>query len=345
MMRTLQKPFIYAKIHGMYSRFNSIDSFRTNLQNKTPALCLNNLNIHPISPLSETSSQIQRETLLHESFYRSIIKLIPEKGKIHSLFKALISEYELRNISTFIKSMNNKSEEKNIYYKTHPELSEFPEMILENNPDLSIRLLNESSYSEILDNYRQNEDSVELDAMLEKVYFEKLNFAIRQLDNNDRASITNLYRIMLSIKNRINTLRFIKLYNLEFDDFLKWLFINDSDELSLRKLINNEISEPVKAFPRDLSASVKNILVSHPHLNPQDFDSDIGYDEISLIEKISSILLHKFFKKAFYRNHNTIAPFFCFYFLLKQEMQNINILLNCVRMSIKSEDFINELLI
>ncbi|MCK5268895.1 MAG: V-type ATPase subunit, partial [Spirochaetes bacterium] len=84
---------------------------------------------------------------------------------------------------------------------------------------------------------------------------------------------------------------------------------------------------------------------SHPHLNPQDFDSDIGYDEISLIEKISSILLHKFFKKAFYRNHNTIAPFFCFYFLLKQEMQNINILLNCVRLSIESEDLINELLI
>ena len=206
-------------------------------------------------------------------------------------------------------------------------------------------VLDESSYSKILDNYKQNKDSVELDAMLEKVYFEKLNFAINQLDNNDRASITNLYRNMLSIKNRINTLRFTKLYNLEFDSFLNWLFINDSDELSLRKLIDSEISELSQIFPHDLSVSVKNILASHPHLNPQDFDSDIGYDEISLIEKISNILLHKFFKKAFYRNHNTIAPLFCFYFLLKQEMQNINILLNCVRLSIESEDLINELLI
>lgn len=341
MRMAAKRPYIFAKIHGIFSNFMSSDELLQYLRARTARKSLEKLELSSQLPDSEYMSQEEREYLLHSAFITRMLHLLPAQTNVCAFFRALFSEYELRNLSCYLKKARGGS----LYYAFPRELGQFNADSLERRRESVDQELAASSYAAIVTRFQEHQDPVELDILLERHYLEQLYNTARHLPLRDRRVILPLFRQYLDMKNTVAALRFNRIYRLEVDTVLQHLFLPEQEQRRAFRLLLTQDDFPTLTdlFLPGYRSALQSLLQQRPTLAPTEYDSDPGLAEIATVEKLSGIYLHGLYRKGFYRNQMTFGPLFCFYFLLKREILNIMLLYNSIRFNVDQETFRSEL--
>jgi hypothetical protein len=97
--------------------------------------------------------------------------------------------------------------------------------------------------------------------------------------------------------------------------------------------------DPLLSFPPPYRRGIRELLDTL-HIPGEEQEQH----SLHSLEKAAALYLHRTFVKGFYRAQQSLAPLFCFYFLLKREILNTALLTNCIRFEVSPDIFRQELI-
>jgi len=327
------RPFIFAKIHGIFSRFRTPETLLNLLQGGSTEHALSGLALDvPVS-----SSQIPLEFKLHQALFTAMVSLIPVKGGTGRFFLSLISEYEARNVAVYLKKSTLDEQDLLPLPPRH-----FPLTSLLHNaqPATAEKILSHTQYATATAIFRAEPDTALLDKQLEQEYFQRLYHSTCQLRGRDRSHILPLLERYLDTQTTIRALRLQHYYQRSPEQAVNGLFFyTRAEQRRLQSMLETEVNDPTLFFPR----SCRNGISEAFQNLKQTTDDNLEQFQLPLLEHAAALYLQKLFHKHFYLAHMSLAPLFCFYFLLKREILNTALLCNSIRFEVSPETFRQEL--
>jgi len=336
------RAFVHTKTRAIFSRFSSVESILASLTTRNPAPILESLHLGDTAPALSGLAAEDAELILHRHFILRLSNAIPARSRIFPLFRALMMEYEIRNVALFLKHGSDQSER---WYPLAPECGLFDEKTLSLSRETVLRLLERSEYREACLIWQKTRDTSRLDAALDSVYSRRLHAAISDLPAPDRQRILHLQAQKTSLKLTLQALRLQRSYGADMTEITDLLPIPDT---TMRAEIVSLLATPrfdhvTDALPRQARNMARMLTAHRPELLPRNPDPELGLADLSSLEKISANIMLIRYRRE-YRNYGKgYAPFFCFYFLFKRELQNIMLLLNGIRFGIAPDILRSEL--
>ncbi|HPH02176.1 MAG TPA: V-type ATPase subunit [Spirochaetota bacterium] len=336
------RAFLHTKTRAVFSRFASVELILTALTSRNPAQVLESLKLdNPALSLSGLSAE-DTELMLHRHFIERLSKAIPGGSLVFLLFRALIMEYEIRNVALFLKLGSAQSER---WYPLAPGCGFFDEKILSLSNDTALRLLERSEYREACQIWQKTRDTSRLDAALDSVNFQRLQETIDLLPSPDRQRIRLLHTQKTSLMLTLQSLRMQRSYGMDAAEITSILTFPDNAMRSgiLSLLATPRFDDLADALPHHSRTMARTLIAHRPELLPRNPDPELGLADLSCLEKIAATIMLIRYRQE-YRNYGRgYAPLFCFYFLFKRELQNIMLLLNGIRFGIAPEILRSEL--
>jgi len=336
---TALRPFIFAKIHGIFSGFRKPEEWLGLLQSGSVNRALNQLPV-PEKYRQHGADQRTQEFYLHNALLGAFSDLAPEKGPAGNFFSALFSEYEIKNISLFLKE-NQAGEEE--FYPLPRKTAPLSSLLAGASREIGLQLLSHTEYAPIIEKISQNSETAVLDAALEQHYYSTLHRRALKLPGRDRRAILPILTGYIDIRSVLTVLRNRFGYRQTPEAACGSVYFTDQKikEKLLTALNNEERADPVRLFPEPRREQIREQLKSIP----EDADASTdGTPDPTTLEKAAALCMQTIFRKNFHTNHTSLGPLFCFYFLLKREILNTALLCNSVRLEIPAEEFRRELI-
>ena len=330
------RPFLFSKIHGIFSGFRSEEELISLFQSGSLEKALQELPI-PM-PAAGDTAQLSREYRLHTAFFMGMERLVPQRGAAGRFFAALMREYEARNVATWLKKQGLAEGD---YFPLPERTWPLTGMLARTAPELGKKILQSSLYAKPALQYFEDNDPVALDRTLEQNWFQEIHTKALDISPRDRRAILPLLKCFLDIQSVLHAARLNRLYKLDPVRSTEDLFFPDkSRQQALRKTLTDANDDLTLLFPHSCRTGIRDILAGRP---PSDEEQQ---DHLSLfeLEQAAAQYLHRLFHKNFYQQHMTLGPLFCFYFLLKREILNTALLCNSIRFATDMETFRKELI-
>lgn len=342
MLESGRRPFLHTKTRAVFSRFASVETILSALSSRNPTPVLETLHLDTSAPALANLSAEDAELLLHRHFILRLSNAIPVSSDVFPLFKALVTEYEIRNISLFLKHTDNTTDR---WYPLADHCGIFGDTILSLSRETAQRLLDRSRYHKACLIWQTTHDTGRLDAALEDTYSQGLEDAISALPDPDRKKITLLYQQKLSLKLTLQALRMQRSYGSDIQQITSLLpFRNTKIRSEIISLLETpRFDHLADALPRQFRTMARNLLMRRPELLPRNPDPELGLSDLSSLEKLSANLMLIRYRHEFRVYGKGYLPLYCFYFLFKRELQNIMLLLNGIRFGIGPEILRSEL--
>lgn len=342
----LHRAFLFAKIHGVFASFNSIDFLISLLQHGDTTGALQLFGRSGAIENPETVPVEDLELQLHRSALALLGRLLPAGKRIQSFFQALASEYEIRTLSSRLK------QGKFLDYRVPVSLRTLPAAVYreisQSTPESTGRLytlLKQTAYGEAVARFAASGDTAEFDSRLQAGYLRTLTHSAAGLPVHDKNAVTPLLQSMIGIQNSIAALRLHRIYQLETPEILSRLHLPDRTHARRIEalLAQQSFSKAEECFLPELRPLITGILQQHPELLPDSYEPEMNAGSLSMLDKVARSALDALFRRGFYRDQTTIAPLFCFYFLLKNELLRIVLLHHAIRFKLEPEIFRKEL--
>lgn len=325
------RPFLFAKIHGMYSGFRTPEELLSILQSGSLERALQGLPLD--APVAAT--QLLQEFQLHRAFLELVDTLLPVRGPAGRFFQALLGEYEARNVSIYLKTGNLPPDDHfALPYRRYP----LTRLLLHAPPAVGRKLLEMTPWAAAVRDHA--DDPPALDLALEETHYRTLHALALRLPAKDRIPLLPLLRLHLDLRTTVKALRLHKSYARTPAAAVAGLFFHDPVE-EPRLAAALPAADPLQAFPPACRKGVRGILAAQ-HFSGDDEPQE--QHSLHCLERAAALYLHRTFVKGFYRAHRSLAPLFCFYFLLKREILNTALLTNCIRFEVPPDTFRQELI-
>ena len=332
------RPFIFAKIHGIFSGFRNPEEWFSMLQSGSIDRALDNLPV-PEKYRKHGSDQSAQEFHLHNALLGSFSDLAPAKGAAGLFFLTLFSEYEIKNISLFLKKKDAGTED---FYPLPRKTAPLSALLAGAEQGTGRKLLEATPYAAIAESWYADRDSTALDTALEKLYYKRLFLSALKLPGRDKKAILPILKTYIDLRSVLTVLRFHFLYNSNPETACRAAFFTDEKlkKQLLRTLRSGDIRDPLKLFPENCRERMRSRLREMP---PDEENGGSAPDTASL-ENAGALSMQELFRRHFYKAHKSLGPLFCFYFLLKREILNTALLCNSIRLEIPAEEFRRELI-
>jgi len=338
------RPYLFAKGHGIHSRFTSIEQMQSCLihRNIIPALAA--FQIEESASLYLRQGAPNTEYDLHRLYIERMLRAVPRKSSPYPLVAALAREYEIRNVALFLKHGANTRAS---YWYTLPNEGEtlFGHETFALARDTITEMLEKSRFAPIVRQWNETRDTVLLDAALERFYCQAVERGIDTIPGKDRAAVRTLYEQRLSLRMTVGALRMQCTYGIDKKDIPALLYLptqalqHEVSEVMERARFTNIID----ALPRWAQSRARDIVAKRPDLRSDNSDPELSTADLAHLEKIAASIMLRLYRHAFHRYGNGYAPLYCFYHLLKRELQNIMLLVNGIRFGVDPDTFKSEL--
>jgi len=337
------RPYLHARTRAIFSRFAGVDLILSALASRNPAPVLESLRFDNAAPAVSGLPAEDAEMVLHRHFILRLARAIPGTSDIFPLFRALVMEYEIRNVALFLKHGTDGDE---LWYPLAPGCGMFGKDIFSLSRETVKRLLDDSCYRNAARIWKETRDTSQLDAALETVHCRGLEQAIAHIPGSDRVRIHNLYLQRTSLKFALEALRMQRSYGAESRQILSRLpFPAEQVRNEIAALLDTpRFEHPAEALPRWARPRARSIINRRPDLVPRNPDPELGLADLSNLEKLAANLMLQQYRHEFRVYGDGYAPLYCFYYLLKRELQNIMLLLNGIRFGIGPETLRSELI-
>lgn len=338
------RPYLHAKTRAIFSRFAGVEMILSSLTSRNPAPVLESLRLDTAPPSINGLAAEEAEMTLHRHFILRLARMIPKHSGLFPLFRALVMEYEIRNVALFLKHDTSEDE---LWYPLVPGCGLFGKNTFALSRETVKRLLDTSPYRNAARSWAKTHDTSQLDAALEGVYCQGLGKTIAHIPGNDRDRIQNLYRQRISLKFTLEALRMQRSYGIKSSQILAQLpFPSGQLRSEIEALLAiPRFEHPADALPHWARAQAYSLIHERPGLMPRKPDPELGLADLSSLEKLAANLMLRQYRSEFRVYGAGYAPFYCFYYLFKRELQNIMLLLNGIRFGIGSETLKAELIV
>jgi vacuolar-type H+-ATPase subunit C/Vma6 len=331
-----------------------VDQMQACLTGKTIAPALAALAIEPNAALYLQQPAADTEFDLHKIYIQRLFTAISKKNTLSPLLTALCSEYEIRNVSLFLRQeaavfarQGADTGTHAISYYAVPSRGKtlFSEEVFTLSRDTIMRMLSRSDYAPVVTRWNTDHDIVVLNADLEKLYCQRIEKSIQTIPGQDRKVIQKLFLRRLSLRNTLEALRMQRTYRIAKDTIPGLLYLPTP---ALRNEVNAALEKEhfgdiIEALPRWARANARDIAAKHPDLRSEIVDPELNTADLANLEKIAATLLLRIHHHAFHLYHHGYAPLYCYYHLLKREIHNIMLLVNGIRFGVDPDTFKAEL--
>jgi hypothetical protein len=338
----VRRAYTYAKIHGIFSRCNSIDDLLGALSARNAHGALSRLGWPTPTTDSEDAPEEEREYRLNQGFLTLIGRLIPGEGPGGRLFTALLAEFEARNISLYLK---RRPAELPRYYRLPDGLGLCDARNFLLPEPRVLGLLARTRYADAITAFLKDHQTALLDARLETLCKAEQDAASLALPGRDRRIIRPLIVKSLELSALVSALRLCKGYHLDPETALKTVHLpRRSFASGLRSLLGEQhFDQPQLMFPREYRAAAERVLALRPDLSGADFDPQPGFSELAMVERIARLILHGTHRHGLTRNLLSLGPLYCFCGLLRDEIDNLVLLINGIRFDVSRQFLKTEL--
>jgi vacuolar-type H+-ATPase subunit C/Vma6 len=354
------RPYLFAKAHALYSRFATAEVLQSCLTNRNILPALAAFHGEESAALLTGQGGQPTEFDLHRLYIKRILAAVPRANSSYPMITALAREYEIRNVSLFLKcgaaaDSRNTAQDRAYftddaraqYWYTLPNEggAAFGHKTFALDRETVMRMLLKSPYAAAARKWEETHDTVVLDATLENLYCQMVEKMIKTIPGNDKSAVRKLYVQRLSLRMTLEALRMQRTCNMDTEEILALLYLPSAvlrDEI-IGIMATQRFTSIPDALPLWARAWAGNVLAEHPDLKTEAADPELSPADISRLEKFAAIILLQIYRHAFACYGNSSAPIYSFYHLLKRELQNIILLVNGIRFGVEPEVFKAEL--
>jgi len=346
MSESALRPYLYAKAHAIYSRFMSVEQIQSCLTSKTLAPALGALALEKNAALYLHQQASDTEFDLHEIYIKRLFSAVSPKNPFSPLLTALCSEYEIRNVSLFLRQGDDAQPRAVSYYVVPARRgSMLGEEAFSLPRNIVTQMLLQSEYAPIVNRWNEEHNIVALNADLEKLYCRRIEQGIQTIPGRDRRVIRRLFEQRLSLRVTLEALRMQRTFRLDKKTIPGLLYLPDA---AMRNEVNRVMdkqtfSDSIDALPRWARARARDAVAKHPDLRSENADPELNSSDIASLEKIAAVVLLQIYRHSFHLYNHGYAPLYCYYHLLKREIQNVMLLVNGIRFGIDADTFKAEL--
>jgi vacuolar-type H+-ATPase subunit C/Vma6 len=341
------------------------------LTSKTLAPALDALALEQNAALYMAQQASDTEFDLHEIYISRLFKAISPGNPFSPLLTALCSEYEIRNVSLFLRqgdeapraaqsaqdkppasraespSVAPHPASRAVSYYVVPARGKtlFSEEVFTLPRDKVMRILGQSEYAPLVNRWNEAHNIVVLNADLEKLYCRRIERAIKTIPGQDRAVIRRLFEQRLSLRVTLEALRMQRTFRIDKESIPALLYLPTAAiRHDVHNLLHTEhFGSIIDALPRWARVRARDAEVKHPDLRSVNADPELNPSDLAHLENIAAIVLLQIYRHTFHLYHHGYVPLYCYYHLLKREIQNVMLLVNGIRFGVDAETFKAEL--